>query len=102
MTSFVCTVDMGITGRTALVTTGNNIIRNHLTSTIVKNKILSNKLVVQALIFYLSRIFNDTAFKLVYPFKPLVFEIGTCFFTTDTYNTLLNFCLTCVLTGLFR
>ena len=74
MAAVVCTIDMGVTRRTALVTSGDYIVRNSLASALVKDKVLADKLIVQTLIFHLPRIFNDAAFELVYTLKPFVFE----------------------------
>ena len=62
MTSFISTVDMGITRRATLVTDCNNHVWNFLGSSLVKHKVFSAKFIVQPLCFYLSRILNNTTF----------------------------------------
>src|SRR5690606_41067256 len=79
---------MRITRLTTLVAMCNHIIRDALCSTLVKNKVLSNKLIFKIFLLYLPYIIDYPSFELIYIFKSFVLVIGTSFFTTNTASTI--------------
>src|SRR5690606_42090153 len=80
VTTRINTIGMGIARLTALMTFGDDLIRNALGHTFVKNEILADKPVFQIFFFNLPGVFNNTTFKLKHIFKTLMLEPGRCFF----------------------
>ena len=68
MTAIVFAVCVIITGLATLMTHGDNILRDPFTKTFIENKILSDKLIFNALSFRLACIFNDATIQLKYIF----------------------------------
>src|SRR5690606_23391545 len=87
MAGFISTVNVSITRLTTLMTMRYDIFRNALCSSLIKNKVLSNKFVFKFFLLYLTHIVNDPPFELINIFKTFVFVIRTCFFTSYSPST---------------
>ena len=87
MTAVIRAVSVIITRFSALVTLGNNIVCNSLAQAVIEHKIFPYKFTFNIFFLDLARILDDSAFKLKYIFEPLMFEISTRFFTTDSSST---------------
>src|SRR4051794_3004191 len=75
---------MRICGLTTLMTFCNYIFRNPLPQSVIKYKILSNKLLLQSLFFYLVYIVDDATFHMKNIFKSVMEHVSTCLFAPDT------------------
>src|SRR5688572_16269155 len=84
MTPVVLTVRMVVAGRTTLMTMCNNVRTNPLTQSFIKNKVLTNELVLKSLSLDILGVLNDTAFELEDVFKAEVFHPRTGFLASDT------------------
>src|SRR5579872_1902803 len=68
----------------ALVTMRNNLSCDGFTQPFVEDKIFPAKLVLKPLLTNCISVMNDTAFQVEDFLKPLMKQISTCFFTTNT------------------
>ena len=84
MTGFIGTIDMDITGLSALMTMSDDILRDPLSQPIVEHKILSNEFALETLLFYLSCVVDDSAFQMVNMIKAFMQQVSARFFTTNT------------------
>jgi hypothetical protein len=60
MAGIVFAISMSISSRTTLVTNRNNIPRNSLAPTLIKNKILSYKFIIESLFFAIVCVLDDS------------------------------------------
>ena len=88
MTGFVAAVGVVVVGLPALVALGNNIGTDAFAQPLIKNKIFADKLIGQVLGLGLPRVFNNSAFQLIYLLKPFVAEIGRGLFAADAPGAL--------------
>src|SRR5690606_1325630 len=87
MTAFVGTIYMRVARFSTLVAIGYDVICDTFSQTMIEYEIFSDKFALQSLLFYLTCILDDSSFELVNVFEPLMFEVSTCFFTTNTSST---------------
>src|SRR6187402_612194 len=88
MASIILTIGVIVARFSALVALRNNIVCNSFAQAIIKNKILSNELAFQTFCFNLFGVIDDSTFQLENIFETLVFEISTCFLTTNSTCTI--------------
>ena len=74
---------MGITRFATLMALGDYVIGNTLAPSMIKDKILAQKFILQLFFFDLPCIVYNPPLKLIYLFESFVFVIGTCFFATN-------------------
>ena len=74
---------MRIARLAALMAICDNIIRNSLAQSFIKNEIDADKFIFQTLRFCLSGILNNAAVELKNVLKTLVFEPRACFFAAN-------------------
>src|ERR1041385_520084 len=84
MASVILAVSMRITRLAALMTYADHIIRNPFAQAFVKDKILSNEFIFEALFFYLSGILDNTTIQLEYIFKADVLHPRTRLLAANT------------------
>lgn len=84
MATIVLAVGMIIARLSALVAVGDYIIGNSLSQALIKNKVFTYEFVFQSILFYLLRVFDDSAVKLKYIFEADMFHPRTGLFTTNT------------------
>src|SRR5690606_19465665 len=79
---------MNITCFTTLMTMRDYIIRNTFCSSLVKNKVFTNKFIFKFLLLYLTHIVDNPSFELKDILESLVFIIRTSLFASDTSSTI--------------
>ena len=88
MATFVGAIGMHVTCFAALVALRHNIVGDSFAQAVVKNKVFSDEFAFQPFGFDLARVLYDSAFELVYVFKPFVFEISAGLFATDSASAI--------------
>ena len=88
MTAFVDAIGMHITRFATLMALRHNIVCDSFAQAVIKNKIFAYKFTFQTFCFNLSRVFNNSAFKLIHVFKTFVFKIGAGFFASNAASAI--------------
>src|SRR5699024_2917536 len=87
-TGLIGTIHMRITWFTTLMTMRYYIIRNSLCSSLIENKILSDKFIFKFFFLYLANIIDNSSFKLEHLLKPSMLIVCTCLLTSYPSGTI--------------
>ena len=87
MAGLVGTVHVGVAGISALVALGDDVVADPFSSSVVEDEVLSEELILEVQVLYLTCVFNDPAFKLIDILEAFMLVIGTGLLTTDAPGT---------------